>query len=278
MITWADDMGFYEPPEYVLNKYNERNELNMQIKKATELSRTKDWRMMVYSKPGIGKTSLAKNLKGKTLVLDMDDSSKVLAGVENIDVIAFDRLHPNKSITEFMTDAPEMIKNYDNLVIDNISSFEKDWFIELGRTSKNGISNEIQDYSKWTNYFLRVMTSIYMLKDINILVTAWETLEDYNGETGQALKRYTPNVRANVRDVILGLTDVVGRLTVNPQTNGRGVILEGNDGIYAKNRLDDRKIVAADQLFNIGGDQTVHTTSTPKKNSRSSEAGTGKGK
>ena len=29
-----------------------------------------------------------------------------------------------------------------------------------------------------------------------------------------------------------------------------GVILEGNDGIYAKNRLDSRKACAVEDLFN----------------------------
>ncbi|MDB1684991.1 MULTISPECIES: AAA family ATPase [Enterococcus] len=243
----------------------------MQIKKATDLKRNKDWRIMVYAKPGTGKTSLVQYLKGKTLVLDMDDSSKVLAGLPNVDVISFDRVHPDEFITEFLKEASQLIKEYDNLVIDNISSFERDWFVELGRKSKNGISNEIQDYSKWTNYFARVMTTLYMLKDINILVTAWEMLEDYNGDTGQSLKRYAPRIRDSVRDGLLGLTDVVGRVTINPKTGGRGVILEGDDGIYAKNRLDDRKLVAAEHLFDIGGDAIVSTPSAPDKTSESSK-------
>ena len=237
----------------------------MLIKKATDLQRTKDWRIMLYAKPGVGKTSAVQYLSGKTLVLDMDDSSKVLAGLPNIDVISFDRIHPNEFITEFLKEAPELIKEYDNLVIDNISSFERDWFVELGRTSKNGISNEIQDYSKWTNYFARVMTTIYMLKDINILVTAWETQEEYNSDTGQLFHRYAPRIRDSVRDGLLGLTDVVGRMTINPKTSGRGVHLEGSDGIYAKNRLDNRTIVPIEELFQIGGDVDVSTETIPNE-------------
>lgn len=231
----------------------------MEIKKAIDLHRTKDWRIMLYAKPGVGKTSSVKYLKGKTLILDMDDSSKVLAGLENVDVISFDRVHPDKFITEFIKEAPELIKNYDNLVIDNISSFERDWFVEKGRNSKNGISNEIQDYSQWTNYFARIMTTIYMLKDINILVTAWETQREIQTEKGQIFNQYAPAIRDNVRDGLLGLTDIVGRMIVNPETGGRGVILEGNDGIYAKNRLDHRTVASIEDLFDIGGETIVPT-------------------
>lgn len=236
----------------------------MEIKSAKDLERTKDWRIMIYAKPGVGKTSSIQYLKGKTLVLDMDDSSKVLAGLDNIDVISFDRVHPNEFMTKFLKEAPELIKNYDNLVIDNISSLERDWFVELGRTSKNGISNEIQDYSKWTNYFARVMTTIYMLKNINILVTAWEMQEEYNSDTGQLFHRYAPRIRDSVRDGLLGLTDVVGRMVVNPKTGGRGVHLEGSDGIYAKNRLDDRTLAPVEELFNIGGEPHVQTETIPE--------------
>jgi phage nucleotide-binding protein len=226
----------------------------MQIKKATNLHRAKDWRILLYAKPGVGKTSSIKYLKGKTLVLDMDDSSKVLAGTDSIDVISFDRVHPSNFIAEFIKEAPQLIKDYDNLVIDNISSFERDWFVEKGRNSKNGISNEIQDYSQWTNYFARIMTTIYMMKGINILVTAWETQREITTEKGQIFNQYAPAIRDNVRDGLLGLTDIVGRMVVNPETSGRGVILEGNDGIYAKNRLDDRTLTPVEELFNIGGD------------------------
>lgn len=223
----------------------------MEFIDATELQRSNDWRIMLYAKPGVGKTSAIKHLKGKTLVLSLDDSHKVLAGLDNVKIIPFDRTKPNAEMTNFLTNGPEWIKDFDNLVIDNVSSFEKDWFVELGKSSKNKISNEIQDYSKWTNYFARIMTTIYMWKNINILVTAWEMLEDAN-EDGVMFKRYAPRMRDSVRDGLLGLTDIVGRVVINPKTSGRGVILEGNDTVFAKNRLDNRRICSIEELFNIG--------------------------
>ncbi|WP_170240477.1 AAA family ATPase [Streptococcus hyovaginalis] len=223
----------------------------MKITKASDLERTKNWRILIYGKAGLGKTSLIKYIPGKTLVLSMDNSEKVLTGSENIDVVNFDREHPSEFMTEFLKEVDAVLNDYDNLVVDNISSFQSDWFIEQGRKSKNGISNELQHYSQWTNYFLRVLTVIYS-KPINIYVTAWEDTHELNLETGQILTQYVPQIRTSVLNQLLGLTDVVGRILVNAKTGARGLILEGSEGTYAKNRLDDRTACKIEELFEFG--------------------------
>ncbi|EGP4752128.1 AAA family ATPase [Enterococcus hirae] len=222
--------------------------MSNKIKSAKKISRIANWRVLLYGKPGIGKTSAISHLNGKTLVLDLDNSSRVLAGLENIDVYEFDREHPNQAMTEFLKEAPNLLSNYQTLVIDNITAFQMDWFIEMGKTSKNGIRNEIQHYGDFTNYFLRIITKIYSLP-INIYVTAWETTRDLEMEDGTRITQYVPQVREQVLNQLLGLTDVVGRIKTNAKTGNRGAILEGNDGIYAKNRIDKRKACTIEELF-----------------------------
>ncbi|KAF0468805.1 AAA family ATPase [Pediococcus acidilactici] len=245
----------------------------MITKSAMSFRKNKDWKMILYAKAGQGKTTSIKYLKGKTLVLDLDNSFKVLEGVsDNIQQYRFDngtpegrefdRTKPIEDLNAFLSDedVQGMGKDWDNLVIDNVSSLEKDWFVECGRKSKNGISNEIQDYSRWTNYFARIITTIYMIPDVNILITAWEKKIDNETESGQTFSQYAPDIRDKSLNGFLGLADVVARLVVNPKTGGRGVILEGDNTVYAKNRLDERKMAPIEELFNFGKKQETKTT------------------
>ncbi|MDN5425847.1 MAG: AAA family ATPase [Lactococcus lactis] len=234
----------------------------MKITKATDISRTQYWRVLLYGKPGLGKTSAVKGLTGRTLVLSLDNSHKVLSGIPNIDVRtiddegleSFNRNEPIEDINIFLKELDVVISDYDNLVIDNVTSFQSDWLIERGRSSKGGIRNEIQDYGDWTNYFLRIMTKIYGLP-INVYVTAWEDTQEISLEDGRVITQFVPKIRKQVLSELLGWTDVVGRIKVNPNTGNRGAILEGNDGVYAKNRIDSRTACAIDELFKFEGEK-----------------------
>lgn len=234
----------------------------MKITKATDISRTQYWRVLLYGKPGLGKTSAVKGLTGKTLVLSLDNSHKVLSGIPNIDVRtiddegleSFNRNEPIEDINVFLKELDVVISDYDNLVIDNVTSFQSDWLIERGRSSKGGIRNEIQDYGDWTNYFLRIMTKIYGLP-INVYVTAWEDTQEISLEDGRVITQFVPKIRKQVLSELLGWTDVVGRIKVNPNTGNRGAILEGNDGVYAKNRIDSRTACPIDELFKFEGEK-----------------------
>ncbi|MCI2095873.1 AAA family ATPase [Lactococcus cremoris] len=234
----------------------------MKITKATDISRTQYWRVLLYGKPGLGKTSAVKGLTGRTLVLSLDNSHKVLSGIPNIDVRtiddegleSFNRNEPIEDINVFLKELDVVISDYDNLVIDNVTSFQSDWLIERGRSSKGGIRNEIQDYGDWTNYFLRIMTKIYGLP-INVYVTAWEDTQEISLEDGRVITQFVPKIRKQVLSELLGWTDVVGRIKVNPNTGNRGAILEGNDGVYAKNRIDSRTACPIDELFKFEGEK-----------------------
>ncbi|AAA98598.1 Sak4-like ssDNA annealing protein [Lactococcus phage BK5-T] len=234
----------------------------MKITKATDINRTQYWRVLLYGKPGLGKTSAVKGLTGRTLVLSLDNSHKVLSGIPNIDVRtiddegleSFNRNEPIEDINIFLKELDVVIGDYDNLAIDNVTSFQSDWLIERGRSSKGGIRNEIQDYGDWTNYFLRIMTKIYGLP-INVYVTAWEDTQEISLEDGRVITQFVPKIRKQVLSELLGWTDVVGRIKVNPNTGNRGAILEGNDGIYAKNRIDSRTACPIDELFKFEGEK-----------------------
>ncbi|WP_040596755.1 AAA family ATPase, partial [Parvimonas micra] len=57
----------------------------MQIVHADEIQKTQNT-YLIYGPPGMGKTTSIKFFPGKTLVLDVDRTSKVLKGEKNIDI------------------------------------------------------------------------------------------------------------------------------------------------------------------------------------------------
>ncbi|MEJ6401007.1 AAA family ATPase [Nicoliella lavandulae] len=225
----------------------------MQLIKASNIVRQDSWKMLVYAKAGVGKTSLIRDLPGKTLVLDLDNSSRVLSGLDNVTVASIDRSQPIEDVASFMKQFKSWIEkgNFDNLVIDNVSSFEKDWFTEQARKSSSQLSNQIQDYSAWTNYFNRWIASALSVH-INVLITAWESTRKFVTSLGQEVNRYVPEVRDAVMDSLIGHVDVCGRMMISQKPGSEGkrfILLEGNDNIYAKNRLDDRKAAQPQDLF-----------------------------
>lgn len=215
-------------------------EINIQT-----LDKLKNWRVLIYGKQGIGKTSTAKFIPGKTYVLGFDKSFKVLAG-HLAGAWQIDAKKPIEDLNKW-SESFDPTK-YDNLVLDDISNFEKIWFQEKGRESKNGISNELQHYSQWTNYFLRFIEWIYDMP-LNVYITAWETEHPITTASGQQFNQYGPELRDSVRNVLMGLSDVVGRMIKKPDDGTRGVILDGDEGTYAKNRLDQRRGCKVEDLF-----------------------------
>lgn len=211
----------------------------MEIYKATAITKPKGC-YLIYGVPGMGKTSTAKYLPGKTLVLDIDRTSNVLQGCTNIDIVAVDNMGTYEFWKQLMVD---LVKNYqgvyDNIFVDNLSELERCVLADFGRQGNNmGIPAQ-KDYQ--VMQFLLVNTLRHLKQmDCNIILTAWETTELYTESTGQQYNRSYPQINKKVVDNICGLCNVVGRMTVNKEGN-RGFILSATNSTYAKNQLDDRK-------------------------------------
>ncbi|MES1052157.1 AAA family ATPase [Bacillus thuringiensis] len=58
----------------------------MEVTNGAQITKSKKAKIIIYSKPGNGKTTVAGLLPGKTLVLDIDGTTQVLSGYKNVDV------------------------------------------------------------------------------------------------------------------------------------------------------------------------------------------------
>ena len=92
---------------------------------------------LLFGPPGTGKTSTIKYLPGRTLVIDVDRTTNVLSGEENIDIVYADINDVEVGFAKMLEEIhDEHIQNYDNIVIDNLSELEQAWLGEKAKKSK----------------------------------------------------------------------------------------------------------------------------------------------
>jgi phage nucleotide-binding protein len=212
---------------------------------------------LIYSPPGMGKTTAIKYLPGKTLVLDVDRTSRVLKGEKNIDIAYVDNTGTWDFWGKLIIDLEEKFKGvYDNIVVDNISELERCLLSDLGSKGKNKGVPAQGDYQYMQ---FRVVNSLRYMKNlgVNLIWTAWEDSDLYTDSNGQQFNRSYPQINRKILNNVLGLCDVVGRLMINSEGE-RGFSLSATNSTYAKNQIDDRKgCLQADLIQD--GDSNVQT-------------------
>ncbi|EHI70647.1 AAA family ATPase [Streptococcus ictaluri] len=223
----------------------------MKITKATEI-KNNDSCYLIYGNPGFGKTSTVKYLPGKTIVINIDKSAKVLRGNENIDIADIDT---HKIWEEWLDTVKELLNgaanDYNNIVIDNVSELFRACLANLGREGKN---HRVPSQADYQRVDFTILDSLRALLQLNkrIVFLAWETSDQWTDENGMIYNRAMPDIRTKILNNFLGLTDVVARLVKKTTDDGeevRGFILQPSASVYAKNRLDDRKGCKVEELF-----------------------------
>jgi len=222
----------------------------MEFMETLDMKKDENLCMFLYAKPGGGKTTTVKFLEGKTLLVDIDGSGKVLSGVPNITRVTINPEKPADELVQFYAYAKANIQNYDNIVIDNLSHYQKLWFMEKGKTTKSG-QPEIQHYGVFDNHLLNIVETFKAL-DANIVFTAWETTREIQLENSQLYHQFLPDIRDKIVNHIMGVIPVVARLVRNPETKKRGFLLSESNGTFAKNQLDNREFALQEDIFKVG--------------------------
>lgn len=223
--------------------------MSLQITNAADIKSDKAT-YLIYGPPGMGKTSTIKYLPGKTLVLDVDRTSRVLKGQKNIDISYVDNTNAWNYWGELIVDLEKNYKGvYDNIVVDNISELERCLLSDLGSKGKNkGVPSQ-GDYQYMQ---FRIVNSLRYMKNLgsNLIWTAWETTDLFTDSSGQQFNRAFPQINHKILNNVLGLCDVVGRLMINSDGE-RGYVLSATNSTYAKNQIDDRKGCLQSELLDV---------------------------
>ena len=220
---------------------------------------------LLYCKPGVGKSTaiglIAERSEGNTLVLDIDrtiertlakgevvkDTSKVLR-------YEVDNVNTWDSWTALFTEiTPEWLaqNNIKTVAVDNISELERCILSDLGSKGKNKGVPAMADYQYMQ---FKLVNALRYMKNwgVNIVWTAWETVEPFTHMDGTQYSRIVPKISAKIVDNICGLCDIVGWITIN-KDGDHGICLEASPSIYAKNQVDSRKGCKVEEFILKGG-------------------------
>lgn len=220
---------------------------------------------LIYSPPGMGKTSTIKYLEGKTLYVPLDKTHSVLKGQENIDIVEFNSHRAWEEWNSLMIDLSKAdLSKYDNLVFDNISELTRSMLANLGRDGKN---NRVPSMANYQQIDFFIIDSVRFIQTLGkrVVFTAWETTDKWELPSGQAVNRAYPEMRDKILNNFMGLCQVVGKLVINPETQKRGFLLEPTDYLFAKNQLDNRKACAQEDIFKVGNKPSTTTKEKGEK-------------
>ena len=215
--------------------------------------------ILIYGKAGNGKTTalglladkVFKKTGKKTLVLDVDRTTRVLKGNEHIDVAQIDNIDTWDSWSNTIVELDKMKKenklNYGAICVDNVSELERCILSDLGSKGKNKGVPAQGDYQYMQ---FKLVNSLRFMKSLDVVLvwTAWETIEQFTQPDGTSYSRKFPKINAKIVDNICGLCDIVAPLIVK-EDGTRGFVLESMMNIYAKNQFDDRKGCLVEDLI-----------------------------
>ena len=219
----------------------------MNITKAKDI-KPENLSVLIYGAPGMGKTTLLGNQRGRTLIIDVDKGTSVLAGNENVDIVR---------ISENVGEIPGIIKElqskceYDNVCLDSLSELERAMLAYFGRTENNKGVPSLQDYQRADCYIIDWCRQLRALP-CNVIFTAWEKYTEITAPTGEKYTRTTPLLRDKNMENLCGLCDIVGRIVTNTENGDRYVWLEGRPDVVAKDRIYKRKFCKFGEVLSGG--------------------------
>ncbi|RNE21632.1 AAA family ATPase [Lacticaseibacillus paracasei] len=197
----------------------------------------------IYGDGGTGKTSLFKQFPGKKFLFSFDQSTNVIKPDDQMDTAIVEEADfptIQATVSKWLQRAINSHK-YDAIALDNMTSLQNLVLENIDNASKDGRQN----YQKLQLWFRQLGT---MLRNSGVTIYATAHQID-NGASGIGENgRFEADMNAKTFNAFTASFDLVGRLY--KKEGQRMIDLDPEQGNHAKNRLDDRTLIKADELLN----------------------------
>ena len=196
----------------------------------------------IYGDGGTGKTTLFKQFKGHKLLLSFDMTTNPLVGDKDIDVLLFEEKDAPLIQSLVMSQVQGAIKTgkYNAIALDNMSALQNLVLDNIDHRAKDNRMN-YQNVQIW----FRKLAMILRQSGINVYATAHQNDNGNSGLTGAG--RFQADMNDKTFNAFTSVFDVVGR--IYKKDKQRWIDLDPEQGNHAKNRIDDRTLIKADELL-----------------------------
>lgn len=203
---------------------------------------------IIYCKSGGGKTVNSSRVKGKTLLMDSDNSSVVLNNFDRPNIT----IHKIQSIADFISvfEFESASGKYQNVIIDNCTDLIDRWLLELGERGKNQGNPAMLDYATVYNGIKRIIRSA-TIKSVNVIFNFWQDTFIVTNPDGTQISVISPKMPQKILENICGLANIVAH--IETVTQGEKTLwyyrLEGANNLYAKDQIFNRKSCVPENIF-----------------------------
>ena len=196
----------------------------------------------IYGDGGTGKTTLLNQFQGHKMLFSFDRSSNVMIGHHDTDVTFFEKgdMPKIQAYVEYMVNKVISGDRHQVIALDNVSALQN-YVLE---NIDNAAKDNRQNYQKLQLWF-RNLATLLRESGKTVYATAHQIDNGTAGITGGG--RYAADMNEKTFNAFTSMFDVVGRIYV--KDGQRMIDLDPEQGNHAKNRLDDRKLIHADELI-----------------------------
>lgn len=199
---------------------------------------------IIYSDPGIGKTTMACTLEPEvTLIINTEAGLGPILGTgHHVFNVVKAVNNTGKDLETVISDIYRKLRTeehpYENVVVDNLSELEQQLIHSL--TSKRGKETpELREYGEaaykmkeWVHNFRDLV-----FNNINVVFNAWEFPIDIQNNEGRVITKTFPMIGKKLAPQACGIVDVVGHLEIYPKSGKRWVRFGPHDQYITKSQF-----------------------------------------